>query len=63
MAHDIEVAVISHQFEVAVIRRQPAVDDVDHLDAAIVDDQRARRFLTAMAGVTFDPYRHLMMVG
>jgi hypothetical protein len=39
-----------------MVRRQPAVEQLDDLDPAVTDDYRTRRLLAAMAGIAFDLY-------
>ena len=58
MANDVEIAIVSCHLEIPVIRSQPAVENLDNVDPAIVDNQRARRFLAAVTGVTFHAERH-----
>lgn len=58
MPDDVDVAIVTSELEIAVIGGQPAVEDLDDIDASIVDNQRARRFLAAMTGGTFDAERH-----
>ena len=62
MAKKIQIAVISSDFEIAMIGREPAVEDLGHVDPALVNNQRARSFLAAMAGVTFHPERHVKIM-
>lgn len=62
MADDVDVTVVAPELEIAVIRRQPAIQDLDHFDAAIVDNQRARRFLAAVTGMTFHAERHVKIM-
>lgn len=58
MADDVDVAVITFDLEVAVIRRKPAIEDLDHIHTPLVDNQRARRFFAAMTAVAFDAKGH-----
>ena len=52
---DVDIAVVSADLEVATVRRQPAVEDVNDGHRALADPEAARRFLPAVARVTFDP--------
>lgn len=45
-----------------MIGRQPAIEDVNHLDPSLVDNERARQFFTAMTGETFDAKGHAMIM-
>ena len=58
MSDDVRVAVAALDLEIAVIRRQPPIQDLDDADAPLVDNERARRFFAAMTGVTFDAEGH-----
>ena len=58
MADDVNVTVMAFDLEITVIRRQPAVEDLHHIHSPFVDNQRARRFFTAMTAVTFDAKGH-----
>ena len=59
MAEDVDVTVAALELEIAVIRRQPAIEDLHDVDATFVDNERARCLLTAMTGVTFHAERHV----
>ena len=54
MANEICIAVCASQFEVPVVGREPGVDHLGDVDAAVPKDQRAWRLLAAMAGVALD---------
>lgn len=58
MAEDVDVTVAALQLEIAVIRRQPLIEDLHDVDAAFVDNERARRLLAAMTGVALDAKGH-----
>jgi Lipocalin-like domain len=59
VAEDVDVTVAALELEIAVIRRQPPIEDLHDVDAAFVDNERARCLLTAMTGVTFHAERHV----
>lgn len=58
MAEDVHVAVVAFDFEVAVIGREPGVDEYDDHHAALAEDERPWRLLTAIAGVALDGHLH-----
>ena len=57
VADHIRITVCTSQFEVPVIGRQPPVEDLRDSNATVIDYQRARRLLAAMAGVALDANR------
>jgi hypothetical protein len=52
---DVDGAVIGAQLEITMIRGQPAVQDLEHLDPPALQMETARSFLSPIAGVAFDP--------
>ena len=58
MPDDVNVTVVALELEIPVIRGQPAVEDLEHADAAVVDDERSWCFLATMTGVTLDAQLH-----
>jgi hypothetical protein len=59
MADDIKAAVITDNFEISMIRGQPAVLDRDGIDLVCTHDQSLWRFFTPVASVTVNPDIHL----
>jgi len=63
VAHQISVPVVAAQLEVAMIRREPLIENFRDANAAIAENDRPRRFLATMSGVTLhldfeQPVRH-----
>ena len=58
MAQDVERSIRAKDLEVAVIGRQPLVEDLRHLDRPLVHEQPPRRLFTSMTSVAFDPHLH-----
>jgi hypothetical protein len=54
VADDIHIAIVPFDFEIAMVRRQPAVEHFYDLDAPLTDDERARRFVAAVPCVALD---------
>jgi hypothetical protein len=54
---DIQSPVIAGEFEIPVIRSQPAVLDADDVDTAFANGQSPRCLLPPIAGITVDPDR------
>jgi len=57
VADEIRVAVSTAQLEVPVLGCQPRIDDLRDLDAAVSQNQHARRLLTAMTCIAFNTDR------
>jgi hypothetical protein len=53
MAEDIDVSVIPQNFKVSMIGRQPAVEHLEHLDAARSEPKTSRRLLATVTTVAF----------
>lgn len=62
VADDVDVAVIALDFEIAMLRRQPAIEDVDDLDPPLLDEDDPWRFFAAVTRMTFDAERHLTIM-
>ncbi len=58
LAYDVGGVVGALDLEILVIGGNPTVYDLDHLDRALIEDEAARRFITAMARIAFDPDFH-----
>ena len=58
MAQDVKRPIRAKHLEVAVIGRQPLVEDLGHLDRPLVHEQPPGRFLAPMTSVAFDPHLH-----
>jgi hypothetical protein len=54
VAHDIDVAILPLEFEIAMIGSKPRVKNVGNLDSTVREDQRPRRLFAAMSCVTLD---------
>jgi len=57
VSHQIDIAVLAPQLEISVVRCEPLIDDTDDDDAAVCEQDGARRFLSTMPRVTFDTDR------
>jgi hypothetical protein len=53
---EVAIASVVSQFEIPVIRCQPLIEDLNHVDPAIAEHDDPRRLLAAMAGVALDLY-------
>jgi len=51
---DVECPVAAPHFEIAVIRGQPAVDDLGHLDLPVMQEKTARRLFPAITGMALN---------
>jgi hypothetical protein len=58
MADDIGGIVIPNEFEIAMIRTQPTINDVSDLDFVCGHQNVAGRFLTPVSGIRFHPNAH-----
>ena len=60
VAHDVGGVIVAEALEVAMIRCEPAIQDVHDLDRIITHQQPAGRFLAAITGMAFDldPHNH-----
>ncbi len=54
MAQDVRRAVRSLEFEIAMVRRSPAIEDVRDIDGALAQEETAGRLLALVPRVTFD---------
>ncbi len=54
MSYQVDTAIVTAQFEVAVCQVQPAVDDLGHGHLSLSDVQTSWLSISAMAGVAFD---------
>jgi hypothetical protein len=59
MSQDVDVAVVSPDLEVPMIRSEPAIENLLDDDAPVVDEEIARRLLPAMPGVTIHRDAHV----
>ena len=55
VSQDVAGAVVAADLEVAMIRRQPCVENFDDLDDPAAERQSPRCLFAAMTGVAFDP--------
>src|SRR5262249_12119351 len=55
---DADAAVAPPHLEVAVLRRQPAVDDLPHLDGTRAEEEAARRLFAPVARIALDADPH-----
>ena len=60
MAQDIEVAIIRTHFEVGIVRRIPAIQDLFHPVFVIADSKTKRRFVSLSSGIAL--YPHMFIV-
>ena len=51
---DVERPVVPPQFEIAVIRGQPAVNDLHHLNLPVMQEKTARRLFAAITGIALN---------
>ena len=60
VAYDVGGVIVAEALEVAMIRCEPAIQDVHDLDRIITHQQPAGRFLAAITGMAFDldPHNH-----
>lgn len=61
MAQDIDPAVISTHFEVAMVRSQPAIQNLVHFDTARSEMKTQRRLFAAISRVTLDLNPHTFL--
>jgi len=54
VAQYIAAAIVTVDFEIAVIWRKPAVKDVNHLDLPLTQKETPGRLLASVTGVTLD---------
>ena len=54
---NVQSAVVSPYLEVGVIRSEPTIEDLYHLDAALAEEEPPRCLFTPMPGVTLDTDR------
>jgi hypothetical protein len=54
VANEIRIAVVTSQFEVPVVRRQPRIDNLDDANALVSENQCAWRLLAAIACVALN---------
>ncbi len=54
MTKDIHSAIVTQNFEIAMLRRQPAIKDLFHLDAPLNQQETPRCFLAPVTAVAFD---------
>ena len=57
VAKDVKIAVISAEFEVAMLGGKPSIDDLRYLDLTRVQEKPPGRLFAAIPGITFDPHR------
>ena len=58
MAQDVERSIRPKDLEVAMIGRQPLIEDLGHLDRPLIHEQPPRRLFTSMTSVAFGPHLH-----
>jgi hypothetical protein len=54
VAQDIAAAIVTVDFEIAVIGREPTVKDVNHLDLSLTQKETPGRLLAPVTGVTIN---------
>ena len=62
VSKDVYVPVIGIDFEPALRRRKPAINDSAHFEAPRTEPERAGLLLSSVAGVTLDTNRHGTMI-
>lgn len=62
MAQDVRRAVQALDFEIAMVRREPAIEDVRDIDGALAQEETPGRLLAFVPRITFDAYPLIRVV-